>query len=106
MVEIHEPVRLLIVIEAPPARILATARSLPGIERLAVNRWIQLVSWDPESDRLFVFEQGGFQPYEPGKSELPIVETSADWYTGLRDHLPPARIRAGLTGSAADGGRA
>ncbi len=104
MVEIHEPVRLLIVIDAPPEMILTAAEQVPAVKNLVVNGWVQLVSWHPHTGALTVFQGGGFQPYEPEQTTLPVVDRSHDWYRGHRDHLPPARIRAGL--AAEDRGRA
>jgi len=98
MVEIHEPVRLLVIIDAPPERILAAAAKVPAVERMAVNRWIQLVAWDPEGAGLHVFTAGRFVPFEGERCVQPVVERSIDWYRGHREHLPPARITAALGG--------
>jgi uncharacterized protein len=93
-VEIHEPVRLLVVIDATPEAILAAAEPLPAVKRLVANRWIQLVSWHPHTGALAVFEDGAFVPYRPERIDLPVVERSVSWYAGRRDHLPPARVLA------------
>lgn len=96
MVEIHEPVRLLIVIDAAPETILAAAERAPAVKKLVVNRWVQLVSWHPDGSGLSVFEEGGFRPYLPESFSLPVVDHSVDWYRGHRDHLPPAQVLAAL----------
>ncbi|MCE9630948.1 MAG: DUF2309 domain-containing protein [Planctomycetia bacterium] len=96
MVEIHEPVRLLVVIDAQPTAILAAAEAVPAVKKLVVNRWIQLVSWDPDTGGLSVFEQEGFRPYVSEGTQPPVVDRSADWYGGHREHLPPARVLNGL----------
>lgn len=96
MVEIHEPVRLLVVIDATQAAILRAAKQIPAVERLVTKRWIQLVAWDPETGELAVFEKGGFVPYIPEQTSLPVVERSMAWYAGHREHLPPARVLAAM----------
>ena len=96
MVEIHEPVRLLIVVEATPEAILAAAEKVPGVKRLVLHGWVQLVSWSPVDGTLHVFGEGGFRPYVPDDPRLDSVERSIDWYRGHRGHLPPAVIRAAL----------
>jgi len=96
MVEIHEPVRLLIVIDATPGAILAAAARVPAVANLVVNGWVQVVSWDPETGALAVFEDGGFRPYVPERPSVPVVERSVEWYGGQREHLPPARVLAAL----------
>jgi uncharacterized protein YbcC (UPF0753/DUF2309 family) len=99
MVEIHEPVRLLVVIDATPERILAAAEAVPAVKRLVVNRWIQLVSWHPDTGAIAVFQDGGFVPYRPERTDIPVVERSVSWYAGRRDHLPPARVLAAADGT-------
>ena len=100
MVEIHEPMRLLIVIDATPESILAAAAQVPAVARLAGNGWIQLVSWHPESGDLAIFDNGRFRPYVPERSGLPEVACSRDWYAGHRGHLEPAIVRRGLATTA------
>jgi len=106
MVEIHEPIRLLIVIDAAPAAILAAAGRVPAVLNMVVNGWVQLVSWDPESGELAVFEAGGFRPYVAEQSQCPSVARSHDWYCGQRGHLPPARVLAALASGPRSGGAA
>ena len=96
MVEIHEPLRLLTIVEARPERLLALAARNPSIGRLVTHHWVQLVAWDPQSARMWRYTDAGFVPYEPVAVTLPEVERSIDWYAGRRDHLPPARVRAAL----------
>ena len=101
MVEIHEPVRLLIVIDAPQERILAAAEQLPAVRKLVVNHWVQLVAWDPVDGSLAVFEDGGFRPFVREAEQIPVVKDSSAWYAGHRSHLPPARVLAALSTHAA-----
>ena len=96
MVEIHEPVRLLIVIDATPEAILAAAEKVPVVKNFVVNGWVQLVSWHPETGGLAVFEDGGFRPYAAENLQTPVVDRSVDWYGGHREHLAPARVLAAL----------
>jgi hypothetical protein len=107
-VEIHEPVRLLVVIDAPPERILAAAARVPVVEQLVSNRWVQLAAWHlpavggPTANGgdggLGVFGRSGFKPYSRESTRIPVVQRSQDWYAGHRGHLPPARVLAGLAG--------
>jgi len=94
MVEIHEPVRLLTIVEAEPAtlqRILATA---PDLARLIENRWIQVVAWSPTEATFWVFDRGRFVLHTPDSTEIPIVDRSVDFYRGRRGYLGPAHVRA------------
>jgi len=94
MVEIHEPVRSLFIIETTPESMLRIIERNEMIGRMCKNGWIQLTVLDPESRTLSVYQDGAFQPYQPQASELPKVASSVDWYRGWRDHLEFAEIGA------------
>jgi hypothetical protein len=98
MVEIHEPVRLLTIVESKPATLERILDQDAGLANLVNNEWIQLVAWDPGSDALAVYEKGRFQPYVPENPAIALVDRSVDFYFGRRGHLSPAHIKAGLLG--------
>jgi uncharacterized protein YbcC (UPF0753/DUF2309 family) len=94
MVEIHEPVRLLFVVETTPGAMLGVMARNPTIGVLVRNGWVQMAVLDPESGATQVYRDGAFRPYHPQADQLPAAPTSADWYRGWRDHLEFARIGA------------
>ncbi len=93
MVEIHEPVRLLFIVETSPAAMLRIMNDNEGIGRLVRNGWVQMAVLDPESPDLQIFQDGAFVAYEPENTHVPKVNCSADWYRGRRDHLGFAMLR-------------
>lgn len=99
MVEIHEPMRLLFVIESSPEVICELMERNPGIERLIRNEWVQVVTFDPDTKATFIWHRGQFEPYNADFVKLPKVRTSVEWYRGLRHHLGPAAI-IGLNAAA------
>ncbi len=92
MIEIHEPVRLLVIVEATPQRLLDIAGRQAEVRELVVNRWVQLVSLDPSSGAMSLFTDQGFVPYTPSAIALAQGETSKDLYFRKDGFLPPARI--------------
>jgi hypothetical protein len=92
MVEIHEPVRILFVIETTPQTMLDIMARQPAMGRLIANGWVQLATLDPYSPTLHTFQNGGFQEYQPHAEQLPHAASSVDWYRGWRDHLEFAQI--------------
>src|SRR5207302_73590 len=92
MVEIHEPVRILFIIEARPEAMLAIMEDNPGIGKLCRNRWVRLALCDPVPYALSVLQAGEFRPYVPQAGILPKAHSSVDWYRGWRDHLEFAEI--------------
>lgn len=92
MVEVHEPVRLLVVVETTPSTILAVAGRAPVIRELVVNGWIQLATIDPVTGDVSVMTRDGFEPFTPDERALPVARSSTAYYGGQRGHLWPARI--------------
>ena len=92
MVEIHEPVRILFVVEAKPEKLLRIMARNADIGRLVRNGWIRLATLDPDSPQIHFYRGGTFHRYEPQANELPKAASSADWYRGWRDHLEFAQI--------------
>ncbi len=97
MVEIHEPMRSLFVIETTPEAMLGIMDRNEAIGRLSRNGWIQLAVLHPETRELSLLHDGKFEPYRPQVSTLPEAARSIDWYRGWRDHLEFCQIasRAG-----------
>ena len=92
MVELHEPVRLLVVVEATPERLLWVAQDRPVVGQLVGNEWVQLASCHPDSGELTVFHQGKFVPYQPEATGFPIASRSGEVFMGTRNNLGCAHI--------------
>ncbi|MBL9130129.1 MAG: DUF2309 domain-containing protein [Verrucomicrobiaceae bacterium] len=96
MVEIHEPVRLLFVIETTAAAFLAIMEKNEAIKTMVTNAWVQIALMDPSTGALSVWHEGQFEPYQTQAGPLPVAASSKEWYTGWRDHLEFAEIVAAL----------
>ncbi len=94
MVEIHEPIRPLFIIETTPEAILRIMEHNPGIDKLVRNDWVRLAVIDPETAEICVFRHGAFSHYNPATDALPTVRRSLAWYRGWRDNLGFATIAA------------
>ncbi|MCA8998782.1 MAG: DUF2309 family protein [Planctomycetaceae bacterium] len=92
MVEIHEPMRILFIIEATAETMHSIMDRSDVISRLIKNEWVQLALQDPDSSKILLFTNGEFRPYEPETHEVPVVSSSKDWYRGWRHHLGFATI--------------
>ncbi len=98
MVEIHEPVRILFVVETSTSTMSDILARNPAIGQLVENGWIRLATLDPNSPGVHVYRNGSFVAFEPQADSLPQADSSADWYRGWRDHLEFAQI--GPTGES------
>jgi uncharacterized protein YbcC (UPF0753/DUF2309 family) len=92
MVEIHEPVRLMIVCEVKADVMMRVLERNPMMMQMTSGRWVQLAVLDPDSQAIRVFRDGVFKDYVPESSHLPRAASSIDWYRGWRDFLEFAEI--------------
>ncbi len=93
-VEIHEPVRLLFVIETTPEAMFSIMERNELVGRILQNGWAQLAVLDPDSNQIQIFKNGQFHVYQPESEELPKAASSTDWYRGWREHLGFAVIQS------------
>jgi uncharacterized protein YbcC (UPF0753/DUF2309 family) len=93
MVEIHEPVRILFVVETTPARLSKVIDGNPSFRRLVENRWIRIATLDPASGRVHVKRDGAFEEFAERLERLPVALSSAEWFAGKIRHLPMAWIQ-------------
>ncbi|WP_291993459.1 putative inorganic carbon transporter subunit DabA [Candidatus Accumulibacter sp. ACC003] len=101
MIEIHEPMRLLVVVEQTLELLSAIYQRQPPLQELIGNGWLLVVAKHPASGAMHVFEPArGWQPWnDAADAPLPAlaeVERSVDWFAGHRDALPPALLRRPL----------
>jgi len=73
MIEVHDPVRLLMIVEHYPEVVKKVIQSNPDLYQWFDNEWINLVALHPEKKALYVFEDGEFVPYAPLTKALPVV---------------------------------
>jgi uncharacterized protein YbcC (UPF0753/DUF2309 family) len=92
MVEIHEPVRLVMIIETTPDAMQRIIERNAGIGILCRNNWLVLAVIDPNTKDISVYRNGKFQLYRPQRKAFPKAASSVEWYRGWRDHLDFAEI--------------
>ncbi|HEX6804679.1 MAG TPA: DUF2309 domain-containing protein [Terriglobales bacterium] len=93
MVEIHEPVRVLFVVETAPERLQKVIDASAALKQLVTNRWIRLATIDPATGRVQVRRDGGFEEFHEALERLPVALSSHEWYAGKLQHLAMASIR-------------
>ena len=105
MTEIHEPVRILFVVESTPQILHRVLERNPAMRQLVENQWVQLATLDPNGIEVQLFQHGQFEPYSVESPHLPVVKSSMDWYRGWRDHLGFASVIAGAESTAGRSGQ-
>ena len=95
MVEIHEAMRLLVVVEQTPELLSAIVARQPALQELVGNGWIILAAKSPSTAAIHTWcPRRGWRPWS-GPAVLPQVGRSADWFAGEREALAPAIVLGG-----------
>lgn len=93
-VEIHEPLRIIFVVETKLDIMREVLARNAEADRLLKNEWFQFALLDPDSPEITVFRYGEFRAYELSTRELQVAGSSVEWYRGQRDNLGFPAIRA------------
>lgn len=74
MVEVHDPVRLLMIVVQKPEIVLKTLSLLNSRHEWMDGNWVKLALVDPDTQKILVYKNGSFEPYQtlvhPGKADL------------------------------------
>lgn len=71
MIEVHDPIRLLIIVEHYPNVVLNTIKSADAMYEWFENEWVNLVAMNPDTKEFFEFKNGDFRPYTPFTQSVP-----------------------------------
>jgi uncharacterized protein YbcC (UPF0753/DUF2309 family) len=100
MIEIHEAMRLLVVVEQTTEMLGRLYARQPALQELIGNGWIVLAAKHPASAEIQLFDPAhGWQVWACDASapqSLPEVDRSVDYFLGHCDPLPPALLRRPL----------
>lgn len=73
MIENHDPVRLLLMVEHYPEIVLKVIKSAPANYEWYSKGWLHLVAISPKDGSLHYFRNGAFEPYKP-KKEVELTD--------------------------------
>jgi uncharacterized protein len=88
MIEIHDPLRLLIVVEHYPVVLAMTIRKVPATYEWFINEWVNLVVMHPETKQCYRFKDGAFTPYVPLKKDIPVLSNREKLVETSSENLP------------------
>ena len=93
MVEIHEAMRIQVVVEAAVKTLSDIYARQPMLQALIGNGWLLLSAMDPASGALSTFDpQQGFIPWQQKSAPPARVPSSHAWYRNQHQTLAPAII--------------
>ncbi|MEQ1635307.1 MAG: DUF2309 domain-containing protein [Methylococcales bacterium] len=95
MIEVHEPARLMIVIEQVPELLdKAFAKLAPALKEWLDHDWVRLVACHPERRDLFFYHASGWEAIElPKDSTAPSALKSEQIIVGQRATIPVHVLR-------------
>ena len=88
MIEVHDPVRLLVIVEHFPQVVLKTIQTVAATYEWFIYEWVHLVVINPETQELFQFKDGAFLPYKPLKQTIDTVSDITPLIEEHIDNLP------------------
>ncbi|MBK7762929.1 MAG: DUF2309 domain-containing protein [Bacteroidetes bacterium] len=80
MIEVHDPVRLLIIVEHFPDIVLKTIQSTPDMYEWFINEWVHLAVFHPETHEIYYFKEGKFSMYKPYDITLPQMQLTEKFF--------------------------
>jgi len=97
MVEIHEAMRLQLLVEAKTSVLERIYTDQEILRELIAGGWLHLSTKDPDSGEIFIFERGaGFVPWQAEAKDLPRRDNSPDCYRDQTLPVPPMLIKQPL----------
>jgi uncharacterized protein YbcC (UPF0753/DUF2309 family) len=94
MVEIHEAMRLQVIVESTIDQVTAIYLRQPPLQELVGNGWLLLSVIDRDSGAIHTFDpEHGFSEWGGGE-QIQVAKTTGSqaWYQGFSGPLPPALI--------------
>ena len=88
MIEVHDPVRLLMIVEHFPEVVLETIQRSPETYEWFINEWVHLVAVNPETYALSLFKEGKFYPYQPLTRKIDSVKDVLPLAESTHENLP------------------
>ncbi|MBC7382443.1 MAG: DUF2309 domain-containing protein [Bacteroidia bacterium] len=88
MIEVHDPIRLLLIVEHFPDVLLKTIQQLPEVYEWYINEWIHLVAVNPNTRELYEFKDGAFFPYQPIQQQVNEINDLNSIIESTEENLP------------------
>jgi uncharacterized protein YbcC (UPF0753/DUF2309 family) len=94
MVEVHEAMRLQLVVEAKPEVLGKIYGRQPLIQTLLNNEWLHLIVAEPDTGELVIFDGGQrtFVTWDKQVTPLEVKDNSWDCYRGRTDFIDPCAV--------------
>ena len=92
MIEVHDPMRLLVIVEHFPEVVLKTIQTNPATYEWFVNSWVNLVAYHPTEKQFYQFANGAFTVYALPTEKLIHIDDAMRFVTNESENLPVVEL--------------
>lgn len=92
MIEVHDPMRLLVIVEHFPEVVLNTIQTNPATYEWFLNSWVNLVAFHPEEKQFYQFANGVFVRYDFPQEQLMHIDDAMKFVTNESENLPVVEL--------------
>ena len=87
MIEVHDPVRLLVIVEHKPEMVLKAIQSSDEVFEWYKNGWVHIVAFHPEEKQFYYFRDGAFTKYQPitGAEQIKTIHNMEEFIEGAHE---------------------
>jgi uncharacterized protein YbcC (UPF0753/DUF2309 family) len=93
MIEVHDPIRLLAIVEHFPDVVLKTIQTNPATYEWFENEWVRLVVMHPETHKPMLFSKGSFVEYQTINQSIKHVDDLLGELIKEHNNLPVLEIK-------------
>ncbi len=93
MIEVHDPIRLMVIVEHFPEIVLASIQKSAQTYEWFQNEWIHLMVVNPETQEISYFKNGDFSIYQPLQKSLDSVHDIAILLESHQENFPVYLIK-------------
>lgn len=92
MIEVHSPMRLLVIVEHFPEVVLKTIQTNPSTYEWFLNSWVNLVVFHPLEKQFYQFLNGVFTRYDFPQEQLMYIDDAMKFVTNESENLPVVEL--------------
>jgi uncharacterized protein YbcC (UPF0753/DUF2309 family) len=87
MIEVHDPVRLLVIVEQQPDIVLKAIQSSDEVFEWYKNEWVHIIALHPQEQQFYYFRNGGFTKYQPitAADQIKSIKNMEKFIEGARE---------------------
>lgn len=93
MIEVHDPVRLMVIVEHFPEVVLDTIKRNPATFNWFAQNWVRLVVANPEDGKRYLFNKDHFSEYEPTEAPIPEILDVVRLIESTHENITPRLIK-------------